>query len=336
MAFQEWFVCYPLSSILYLPVTSLRPSRLCGSNSKRPHTGSPRMFPRPAPDGGCVPFASSNTVAAVTHRRKIALASFAALAVVALLLWPRLNHPTYERRAVGNWFKRYDEIRNKSFYDAIRGNPGYRSIFASPAQPTAPGEMMRVESAFKAMGTNAVLYLVSCITRDLDYSRAETWRIKLRWRVPQILKGLLPLPASKGSEAWSAAVLLSDQIKPPGEMLLPLLEPALRSTNAEPRLCAFIALIGSSSGHELTRPYLLQGLKDSDSQVQKFAANVVRRFGPHGKWAVTNLLEVANSPVFETHEAALHALNIMGTNAWPVVPQLKEMLAKRPTTKDAR
>jgi len=43
---------------------------------------------------------------------------------------------------------------------------------------------------------------------------------------------------------------------------------------------------------------------------------------------VTNLLEVANSPDFETQEAALAALNILGTNSWPVLPQLKEMLAK--------
>src|SRR2546425_768627 len=93
--------------------------------------------------------------AVMSRRRRIALASCAAVMLAAGLLWPRLNGPIYKGRTVGDWFKRYDEIRNKSFYDAIRGNPGYRSVFGSPPpQRTAPGESPLVESAFKEMGTN--------------------------------------------------------------------------------------------------------------------------------------------------------------------------------------
>ena len=50
-------------------------------------------------------------------------------------------------------------------------------------------------------------------------------------------------------------------------------------------------------------------------------------FGAHAKWAVSNLLELVGSPTQGVHEASLHGLNRLGTNSWPVLPRLKEMLA---------
>jgi hypothetical protein len=222
---------------------------------------------------------------------------------------------------VEEWLKSYDEMSNKGYYDAVRATP------ASQQQTVTTNDLMFVEAVFKRMGTNAVPYLAGRINQNHGYSRMDVWRIKVRWRLPQMLKGLLPLPASQGSEAGTAANLLSSQIKPPGEMLLPLIRPALQSTNADQRVTAFIALRGISSGHELARPYLERGLKDPNTQVQRFAADAIRWSGAHGKWAVSNLLELASSPDFDTHESAIHALNILGTNSWPVLPRLKEMLA---------
>jgi len=219
------------------------------------------------------------------------------------------------------WFESYDEMRNKGTYDAVRATP------ASQQQTVTTNDLMLAESAFQRMGTNAVPYLAGRINQNFGYSRMEVWRIKVRWRLPQLLKGLLPLPAAKGGEAGTAANLLSGQIKPPGEMLLPLVRPALQSTNADQRVMALIALRGISSGHDLARPYLEHGLKDPNAQVQRWAADAIYWSGEHGKWAVSNLLELVSSPDFDTHASAIHALNILGTNSWPVVPRLKEMLA---------
>ena len=256
----------------------------------------------------------------MSRRRKLAFAGCAAVAVIAFLCWPRVHGPIYEGRTVEEWFKSYDELKNKGGYDAVRGIP------PAERQPVAQSDLMLAELAFRRMGTNAVPYLASRITQGFDYSRMEVWRIKIRGRLPQVLKGLLPLPASKGGQAITAANLLSDQLKPPGEMLLPLLEPALQS-NVNLRVVAFVALRGISSGHELARPYLERGLNDSNSLVQRCAIDVISYFGEHGNWAVSNFLELASSPDFDTHEAAIYALKRLGTNSWPVLPRLKEMSA---------
>jgi HEAT repeats len=255
------------------------------------------------------------------RRRKLALTGCAIVAVIALLCWPRTHGPSYEGRTVEEWFKRYDEMRYKGYYDAVRGIP------PSEQESVAQSDLMLAQSAFQRMGTNAVPYLVGRITQGFDYSRTEVWRMKIRGRLPQMLKGILPVPVPRGGHSITAAKLLSDQIKPPGEMLLPLIEPALQSTNEGQRLWGFFALRGISSGHDLARPYLERGLKDQSTEVQRFAADVIGYCGEHGNWAVSNLLELASSPDFDIHGAAIHSLNRLGTNSWPVLPQLKEMLA---------
>ena len=249
------------------------------------------------------------------------MAGCAIFVVITFICWPRAHGPSYEGRTVEAWFKSYDEMRSKGFYDAVRATP------ASQQQTVTTNDLMLAESVFKRMGTNAVPYLANRINQEHGYSRMEVWRIKVRWRLPQLLKGLLPLPASRGTEAWNAAQLLSGQIKPPGEMLLPLIEPALQSTNAEQRVNALVALRGISSGQELARPYLERGLRDPNTKVQRFAADAIRWFGEQERWAVFSLLRLSQSPDFSTHEAAIHALNTLGTNSWPVLPWLKEMLA---------
>jgi len=245
------------------------------------------------------------------------LAGCAIVAVISLVCWPRAHGPSYEGRTVEEWFKRYDELRYRGGYGPV--------IPPSEQEPVAESDLMLAETAFRRMGTNAVPYLAGRITQDFSYSKMEVWRMKIRGRLPQVLKGLLPVPRFRGSQAITAADLLSDQLKPPGEMLLPLLGPALQS-NWTQKVVAFMALKGISSGHELARPYLERGLEDLNSTVQRGAIDAISYFGEHGNWAVSNLLELAGSPNFDTHEAAVHALQRLGTNSWPVRPRLKQML----------
>src|SRR5689334_17011809 len=99
----------------------------------------------------------------MTGRRKLALAACASIMAVTFTFWLRPRGPTYEGRTIEEWFKRYDEIRNKSYYDAVRGIP------ISQRRPIAPDETARAENAFKKMGTNAVPFLAGLITQDWTY-----------------------------------------------------------------------------------------------------------------------------------------------------------------------
>jgi len=255
----------------------------------------------------------------MSRRRRLILAACATFAVIAVIFWLRPSGPRYAGATVEQWLERYDEMRNKGFYDAVRAVPPEKR------RPVNSNELALAEAVFKVIGTNAVPFLASHITRDSSYSRMDLWRIKVRWRLPQLLKRFVTLPTSQAS---TAAYLLANHIKPPGELLVPLIEPALQTTNADQRVSALIALQGITSGHDLARPWLVRGLRDSDSRVQATAAGTLRWFGPHGKWAVSNLLEVTGSTNLDTLRAGLHGLNTLGSNSWPVLPRLKEMLER--------
>jgi len=237
-------------------------------------------------------------------------AGMASAALIILFLWPR-SGPGYAGRSVPDWFRIYHDRRANNF---------------PPRPALSAAAEANVQSAFRAMGTNAVPYLASRIIQDLEYSRLALWRIRNRQRIPRFIEDRLPPLRSRTGEAHDAAELLAIQIKPPGEMLVPLLEPALLSTNLDQRTIAILALRGISSGFELTRPHLVRGLKDPDAQLQKLSALAVRGQGMHGKWAISNLLEAAHSPNTETLDYALTALNDLGTNALSIVPELREML----------
>jgi hypothetical protein len=102
----------------------------------------------------------------VSRRRKLALAACATLAaVITLIIWRRPNGPIYEGRTVEEWFKRYDEMSNKSFYDAVRAIP------PSQRRQITVNELKLVESAFQGMGTNAVPYLAGRIRTQFEPQR---------------------------------------------------------------------------------------------------------------------------------------------------------------------
>ena len=98
--------------------------------------------------------------------------------------------------------------------------------------------------AFRAMGTNAVPFLVSLITRDPAPSRFDEWRMKLPgW--------FRPFP--KSLQPQIAAGLLRVEVKPPDDMLMPLLTPAILGTNLQQRNAALMALPDSTSFLEWRR-----------------------------------------------------------------------------------
>lgn len=241
------------------------------------------------------------------------------LVVAAIIACRRPSGPRYQGRTIEQWFEQYDYLWNASYYDAIRGEP--RRIISAGA--FEPGQ-----AAFRAMGTNAVKYLVGRITQDVDYSAFDLWRLKKRRQLPTRLRFVVPMPRLCGAEAGTAANLLSGVIKPPGEMLVPLLESTLQSTNADRRLSALIAIRGISSGYALARPHVERALDAPEFQLQHFGADAVRWFGPaHGQWAVDRLLELADSSDPDVFESAVHGLNSLETNSVRVLPKLRDKLA---------
>lgn len=258
----------------------------------------------------------------MAQRKKIIWIGCFILAAVIIFIWPRTHGPIFEGRSIEEWFKDYDELRNINYYDSFRATP------ASQQKTVSPDDLKRIESVFQRMGTNAMPCLAGRINHDFEYSRMELWRIKNHGRLPQLLKRLLPRPTFKFIESNTAAHLLSAHVQPPGEMLIPLITPSLESSNSSPRIMALLALRGISSGYELARPYLEQGLKDTNTTILRLSADVIRGHGLHQKWAVSNLLELAGSPNFDTHRAAIAALDALGTNSLTSVPRLKEMRAK--------
>ena len=212
--------------------------------------------------------------------------------------------PSYAGRTIRQWFDLYTD------------NGGNNS----------PAQITNVAPAFTAMGTNAVPYLVGRITQP-DHSAFTRWRYRNRQRIPKLVEGLLPsLPRSRFTEGMNAAELLTVHIQPSRALLLPLLEPALHSTNVDQRVAAFAALRSKTLDFALAQPHLTRGLKDANRDVQKFAALAIRRQGADGQWALTNLLEASRSADPETLAYLLYALNNLGTNAVRALPELRRML----------
>lgn len=258
----------------------------------------------------------------MTQRKRIIWIGCFIFAATIIFLWPRTRGPILEGRSVDEWFRDYEMMRNVSYYNLARGTS------ASQQSTVPPEDLKRIESVFQRLGTNAVPYLAGRINQRHEYSWSEKWRSKIRQHLPPMLRRLLPMQTFRGSDSATAATLLFDHIKPPGEMLIPLIAPTLEATNSNSRTVALLALRGISSGFELARPYLERGLKSTNAVLQLIAIDVTRGHGLHQKWAVSNLVELAGSPSFDTLHAAIAALDALGTNSLPAVPRLKEMRLK--------
>jgi hypothetical protein len=240
----------------------------------------------------------------VSHLKKIVFAGGMATAALAVLFFWPAPMPSYAGRTVEQWFDLYTD------------NGGNNS----------PAQITNVAPAFTAMGTKAVPYLAGRITQP-EYSAFTRWHFRNRHRIPKLVEGLLPsLPRSTFTEGMNAAELLTVHIQPPRALLLPLLEPALHSTNLNQRIAAFAALRSKTPDFALAQPHLTRGLRDANSDVQKFAALAIRRQGADGQWALTNLLEASRSADPGTLGYLLYALNNLGTNALRALPELHRML----------
>jgi len=244
----------------------------------------------------------------MSARQKLRFSVGTAIVVLGVFwLSLRTEQSTYDGKSISYWSAR--SVKLVTSYNGIND----------------PDEVKLLRRAFNVMGTNAVPYLASRITQDLRESRFNLVRFRLWRSLPDFMKRFFRPPTEKQSEAMSAAGILSSDIKPPGRILVPLLEPALTSTNSSQRFWAIAALTGISSDYELARPHVLQALEDSNPVVQRLGINAIGRYGPHGHWALSNLVSLVRSRDFQTYSAAVGALNALRTNAVPALPILDEM-----------
>ena len=136
--------------------------------------------------------------------------------------------PKHEGRTAAEWLRHYCE-----------------RVYLRPTRNASTAE---VQLAFRAMGTNAVPYLAGRITgTQVDSSMENRWRQLREWA------HLVPTPTRR-MQAEAAALLLAHASKPPGEMLVPLLERAFSSPDPQQRANALVAVRGISSGDSLAKP----------------------------------------------------------------------------------
>jgi len=223
-------------------------------------------------------------------------------------------------QTVEEWFKLYSQERE--------------NLSSSP-NPRALNEVTNAALAFMAMGTNAVPYLADKINQHQELTRLTLLRLRYRQIVPGFLDALLPKIPSKVGQGMDAANILAVYIKPPGEMLIPLVDSALRGTNSAQRSMALLAIRGISSGYVLAQQHLSAGLNDTNGQIQKLSAMAIRWHGSNGKWAVSNLAVAARTSDLEALRYVCQALCELNTNALPIVPDLRQMLTLE-TNEDRR
>jgi hypothetical protein len=238
------------------------------------------------------------------------------VAVIAFaLFWFRPKGPTNEGKTVEEWFN----AAYKNMFQAFHGH------LQPPSSDRYDSSLhYHCEMAFRGFGTNALSFLVGKINQDMTPSKTS----QHHWELYEKSEGMLPKPKDKTLEGYLAADLLREQIKPRGHLLVPLLAPALQSTNSHQRSLALTSLKGINSDRELALPYLMKGLQDPNPEVRDVCADALENYGAAAKPAVSNLVVVADDLLGWVAESALETLAKLGTHAAAAVPALQEMLAK--------
>jgi HEAT repeat protein len=245
----------------------------------------------------------------VTFRQKRWLLAAFVLLVAAggwyLLQGPR--EPAYEGKPLRYWFKEYCRSGQQIVWD-----------------PSRRGE---AAAALHQMGTNAVPYLLGQAfnSRPDSALRKEVYRLlndlPRSWGLP-----LFVSPEVMRQEGGSAL----EEIKPPANQLLPLLERHLKSTNSLERRQALFILGTAGEGAEQAVPWLCAALKSSDPWERVLAVQSLGWIGPQARAAVPALIEVLKAPqhINRPDRSAAWALGAIGSSAAPALPLVQDLFAQ--------
>lgn len=237
-------------------------------------------------------------------KKRLRIPVFTAILTIGLIGWliskRHEDEPKYHGRPFTYWFKEY--------------------CLAWPGASGAPEE---VTAAIRAMGSNAVPYLVKELLSTNQDSRSGKLYQEFVDGVPPGLRRVMPgsISADRSRDKAADALFYS---KPSGHVLLPLLTNALKGSDVIARHRALFVLGGVGEGAEVVVPYLVVALKDPDPAARTLAAQSLRLIGTEATAAVPDLIEALSDPV--TRGNAVTALGNAGADARAAIPPLREMM----------
>ncbi len=228
----------------------------------------------------------------------------AAGAWVYFRLYPE---PSYQGKAMSSWFK--ESCRSGQF---MQGSYDW-------------DRQSECVAAFKAMGTNAVPFLVE---QAFDFRReSATWSNISRFLNHAPSSWPVPRPIPTWTKMAEATTLLKE-IKPPAGQLLAQMQEHLNATNVDEHRQALNILGSSGEGAAQAVPYLTAALKEKDNLTRRHALASLRRIGPQAQAAAPDLIGMLREPSGTDYlgEGAASVLAVVGgPKAASAVPAIREL-----------
>jgi HEAT repeat protein len=248
----------------------------------------------------------------VKPRKKIWLLRLGALACVLAAGWwiySRLYpEQTYQGKAMSWWFKQ--SCLSGEFMQGSYDWDAHRDYIA----------------AFKAMGTNAVPFLVE---QAFDFHQESKVRSNLTRFLDNLPPSLhLPRPIPSRTRNNEATYLLQE-MKPPTAQLLALMQKRLKTTNLHENRQVLYILGTCGDGAAQAVPYLTAALQNTnDNWARRLAIQSLGWIGPQAQASAPDLIKVMQEPPGTNHlgaNAAVALGNIGGPLAAPGVPYVKKL-----------
>ena len=191
------------------------------------------------------------------------------------------------------------------------------------AWPNASGAPEPITGAIRAMGSDAVPYLVRELLSTNQDSGIRKWYVRLADSLPLALQRGLPrsISAERRRDTASDALFYT---KPSAYVLLPLLTNALNSPDVTQRQRALFVLGGAGDGAQSAVPYLVAALKHPDTIARSIAAQSLKLLGAEAAPAVPDLIEALNDPRIRWNVVA--ALGNTGSDGKSTLPALNRLL----------
>lgn len=228
------------------------------------------------------------------------------IGLLVFLLHPLWRaEPEYRGRKLSEWFKQY-----------YRTGPGSR-------RPDA-GRHAQAARALRALGTNAIPFLVLECFKTNQESAFQTNLLSWLAELPEPLRRPPFVPAAWVREMAARSI---GEIKPPAELLLPLVTNHWHDPDPRQRWMAIYLLGNIGAGGETAVPLLREKLRDAVSREAMLAAYSLDRLGATATAAVPDLVELVRSNQNYASILACRALARIGAAAREAVPVLSAQLA---------
>lgn len=265
------------------------------------------------------------------RRRILLLLALAAVAMGFVMFWSSgPKEPAYQGKRLSKWIKE------------AQGMSDSGSTFPPQRREAA-------RKAIQAIGTNALPYLLSEITRPISqwrvsFNRWAEGKVPLRCRdevdrIWQACEGLHILgPDSAAALPVLAACLDDPQRGFPaaramvgaGELAVPYLLPAIAGTNLVTAMKALGALGDIAKENESAVPILVQFVTHTNALIRQWAASHLAVVESRTDLTVPALTAALSDPEAAVRHYAANALGGIGPKAKAAVPELQRLMTNPP------